>query len=205
MKNKNNTKIILILIVLLLSFSLVSAKNFFVSNSSNPTQNHFVINGTTGFVGIGITNPLSLLQIANDKWISSMNYANNNNINMFKVNEDDEIDIGATLNVGTFEFVEDSGLITFIDMPISATPSVGTSESYVFKIDETSILTIYSEADSSGGIQNERVGIGTINPSHELNVVGDVNITGTIIVGNGWTGNCINVSVLNGIINGCND
>ncbi len=34
---------------------------------------------------------------------------------------------------------------------------------------------------------------------------GNLDVTGIITSGNGWSGNCINVSVLNGIINGCND
>ena len=34
---------------------------------------------------------------------------------------------------------------------------------------------------------------------------GNMNITGNLSVGGGYTGNCINVSVTNGIITGCND
>ncbi len=154
-----------------------------VSNSTG-TLGLFV-NETFGYVGIGTSTPTTLLQLLNDKWISAKNNAGTGTVNMFKVNTNDEIEVGGTLNIGSFEFSEDSGLVTFVDMPVSATPASGTSESYVFKIDGENMLTIYSEADSSGGIQNKRIGIGTATPQNLLNVLGDANLTGDLWVGGG--------------------
>lgn len=99
----------------------------------------------------------NVLTTPNDRWITGMNYAGIALINMFKVNTDDEIDLGATLKAGSFVFSEDSGAVTAFDMSVSATPAAGVEESYSFKIDGDIILKIYAEADSAGGIQNEIV------------------------------------------------
>jgi hypothetical protein len=48
------------------------------------------------------------------------------------------------------------------------------------KIDGNNILSLYSEANGSGGIQNEGVGIGTSAPTEKLHVVGNVRVTGTL-------------------------
>jgi len=178
-KTKTFKTFIFILLVLTL-ISSVSAKNFIIYNSSDPTDAHFLVNGTTGYVGIGVNTPTSLLQIANDNWISAKNYAGTGTINMFKVNSANQIEVGAPLNIGSFEFTADSGLVTFVDMPVTSSASIGTSQSYVFKVDGENIFTVYSESDGAGGIQNKRIGIGTTTPTHALHVVGDVNITGTI-------------------------
>lgn len=58
---------------------------------------------------------------------------------------------------GTFETTTNPGNITFIDAPVDSTPAAGTEESYAFAVDGTDILTIYAEADGSGGIQNQAV------------------------------------------------
>jgi len=38
-----------------------------------------------------------------------------------------------------------------------------------------------------------------------INMSGDLIVTGNISSGNGYTGNCVNTTILNGIITGCND
>ena len=111
----------------------------------------------TGNVGIGTASPNTLLTLANNNWISYTNNAGDGYVNAFKVNSSDEIEVGATLVSGSLEFTEDSGLVTAIDMPVSATPTAGDEMSYVFKVDGTNIFKIYSEADSSGGIQNSGI------------------------------------------------
>lgn len=114
---------------------------------SNMAVEHPVV-GTTGiFSGI--------VSLANDVWTRAKNYAGTDFINMFKVNDDDEIEVGATLIVGTSEAVEDSGAITIFDMPVSSTPTAGDEMSATLKIDGDNILTIGAEADGSGGIQNK--------------------------------------------------
>lgn len=95
--------------------------------------------------------------IANDKWLSADNYAGSDVINQLKVNEDDEINIGGSLITGGMVAEVDSGAIVAMDMPVSATPAAGTEESYSYRVDGDTIMKVYAEADSAGGIQNPGV------------------------------------------------
>jgi hypothetical protein len=65
-----------------------------------------------------------------------------------------------TINRGTIGFDTDAGIVTWTDLPISATPAAGVIESYTASIDGNDVLTIYGEANGSGAAQNMRVGIG---------------------------------------------
>ena len=95
----------------------------------------------------------------NNTWISGVDNAGTGNVNTFKTNTSDEIEIGAAMNVGTFNITEDSGAVAWVDFPVSATPAAGTEESVLFSIDSNSLLKLYCEADGLGGVQNCRVGI----------------------------------------------
>lgn len=118
--------------------------------------------GTADDLEIGSTTPAqgtftnliveTVLRLLNDIWMEGENYAGSEWIKMFRVNTDDEIELGATLVSGSLEAVEDSGMITIFDMPVSATPLAGTEESVVFKIDGDNVLSIGAHADSSGGV-----------------------------------------------------
>jgi len=113
-----------------------------------------------GVEGIRITEDTSIeVMIAkNDSWLSELNYAGTDAVNMFKVNVDDEIDVGGTLVLGaSLEAAEDSGAVTAFDMPVSADPDVGTEESFTHKIDGNNVLTVGAFADSAGGVTGEFV------------------------------------------------
>jgi len=88
-----------------------------------------------------------------------------------------------TVYLGAMEFAEDSGEIAWIDMPITAESATGTVHSYTARIDSQNILTIYAEADGTGGIQNKRVGIATTTPEYTLDINGDLRVTATTTVG----------------------
>lgn len=187
MKYRSHKIILMVTAGILLSFSVASAKNFTIFNATNANIPYFSVNGTSGNVGIGITNPATLLQILNNGWISAKNNAGTGVVNMFKVNAFDQIEVGAPLNIGSFEFSPDSGLVTFVDMPVTAAAASGTIESYVFKLDGDNMLSIYAESNGVGGIKNKRVGIGRTNPSIELDVFGSGYFSGTV----GGTGLCM--------------
>jgi len=67
-----------------------------------------------------------------------------------------------TLAVGPIELDEDSGAVTLVNLPVSATPADNTEESYSFAIDSNPVLTVYGLADSSGGTDTHSI---TINGS----------------------------------------
>jgi len=81
-----------------------------------------------------------------------------------------ELEVYSNLYTGAIEFAEDAGLVTAMDMPVSATPADGTVEGYSFAVDGTDILTIYSEADSAGAVDTTRVGIGRTDPEEMLHI-----------------------------------
>jgi len=113
-----------------------------------------------GVEGIRITEDTSIeVMIAkNDSWLSELNFAGTDAVNMFKVNVDDEIEVGGTLVLGaSLEAAEDSGVVTAFDMPVSADPDVGTEESFTHKIDGNNVLTVGAFADSAGGVTGEFV------------------------------------------------
>lgn len=176
MRFRNQKIILLIGIGCLLVGSSVLAKNFTIYNATNVNLPYFSVNGTTGNVGIGLTSPTTPLQLLNNSWISAQNSLGTGTINMFKVNASNQIEVGAPLNIGSFEFSPDSGLVTFVDMPVTSAPAAGTSESYVFKVDGDNIMTIYSESNGLGGIQNKRIGIGTITPKGALDILGGLSM-----------------------------
>jgi len=156
-----------------------SSSDFLFEGGSDPDI-IFNVGAENRYIGIGIgtTSPDTLLTIANDNWISAKDSAGTSYVNMFKVNASDEIDIGATLNIGPMELEEDSGATTLVNLPVSSTPSDGDVESYGLSIDSNPVLTIYGLADGSGGSDTHRVGIGTATPQDDLHVQGNATITG---------------------------
>jgi len=62
-----------------------------------------------------------------------------------------------TLATGPIELEEDSGAVTVINLPVSATPADGDEESMSFAIDSNEVLKIYGEADSAGGADTFKV------------------------------------------------
>jgi hypothetical protein len=62
-RHKKQKLILMIGIGFFLSFSVASAKNFNIYNATNVNLPYFSVNGTTGNVGIGITNPSANLHL----------------------------------------------------------------------------------------------------------------------------------------------
>ena len=68
----------------------------------------------------------------------------------------DTASFGVDLELGNIEIEEDAGEIVLANMAVSDTPASGAPQSYSFQIDDTDIAKVYAEADSAGGIINER-------------------------------------------------
>jgi hypothetical protein len=117
----------------------------------------FVVDTVNSKVGIGTTSPDTLLQITNNDWFSAKDNAGTSYVNMLRTNTSDELEVGATLNTGPFEFEEDSGAITAMNMPVSSTSSDGDEMSMTMSIASNPILKIYGEANGTGGTDTHKV------------------------------------------------
>ena len=95
--------------------------------------------------------------LENDKWLKSKDYSGANFINILKVNEDNEVDVGAQMNIGSIEAEEDAGVISLFDMPVSSASADGTEMSATIRIDGNNILKIYAESDGAGGVDTFKV------------------------------------------------
>lgn len=97
------------------------------------------------------------VDMANDKYLKGKNYAGTEDVNIIKVNTDNEAEIGVTMNIGTIEVEDDAGAVTVIDMGVTSASADGTEMSYVVKIDGNNLLKIYTESDGAGGVDTFKV------------------------------------------------
>ncbi len=98
-------------------------------------------------------------------------------------NAGEKIVAGVDFEVGNITIDEDAGAVSLVAMSVSATPAAGTEESYAFQIDSSTIMKIYSEADSSGGITSPLVDItGSAAVSGNLTVADHLS-AGTTVLG----------------------
>lgn len=144
---------------------------------------------SSGYVGIGTTTPSSSLHMDSGTGSLSTGLSfGDGDSGLYEYSDDIlSFDLGGTelfrldginnkiipfvpIELGTIEIEEDSGQVTIVNMPVSSSPSSGDIMSYTFALDSEPIMTVYSEADGTGGIQNKRIGIGTIVPSASLHI-----------------------------------
>ena len=97
------------------------------------------------------------VDMANNKWLKSKDYAGTGYLNILKGNEGNEVDVGTQLNVGSIEAEEDSGAISLFDMAVSSASADGTEMSATIKIDGNNILKIYAESNGAGGADTFKV------------------------------------------------
>ena len=76
------------------------------------------------------------------------------------------------LQLGNINFDTDAGMISWVDMPVTASATAGTVMSYTGQLDGSPMFTVYGESDGAGGIQNRGVGVGTSTPVAMFSVQG---------------------------------
>ena len=74
------------------------------------------------------------------------------------------------LELGSLNFDTNAGTVSWMDMPVTSSATVGTVESYSAQLDGTALITAYSQSDGAGNIKLSAVGIGTTTPTARLTV-----------------------------------
>ena len=160
--------IVIVLVTLLVLFPSVLARSFVVYNTSDESHTYFVVNGTTGNVGIGTTIPNQNLVV-----IGTVNITQGLNVSGgIRVSELASCDTIDTDAYGNFKCGSDA------DTGGAATVTGGGTAGHISMWNDTQEINasvIYQ--DSSGN-----VGIGTTSPNEKLVVIGNTNISGTLNV-----------------------
>ena len=167
--------------------------NLNVGTSSLPA---FFVNSATSNVGVGTSTPWARFTvnglIAGDYFAMSTTTATSTVAGSFDVGSGSlkyDTNTGITsiqnANIGSFSFDSDAGQVSWADMPVTSNSASGTIESYTAQLGGNPMLTIYGESDGVGGIQNQRIGIGTTTPQYPFIVA---NANGAYLTtGGSWT------------------
>ncbi len=117
-----------------------------------------LIQPSGGMVALGTGTAYSLLTIANNNWITSVNAAGTGSDDILKVNSADQVQFGAAINVdGGLVFPTDGGLITASDLPLDSSATSGTSEGYFFRVASDNVLEVDGTSDGAGNTQSRNV------------------------------------------------
>lgn len=111
---------------------------------------------TTSLAGLSdttISTPQDndLLIYSGSSWINSPNLWTVENSGVTLVNPE------YNLILSTIEIPDDSGAVTLVDMAVTSGSTLGTENSYSFKLDGTNVMRIYSESDGAGSVTENSV------------------------------------------------
>jgi len=127
----------------------------FTTDGSGNIAWRVVISGTQTLTNLIVTG---FIQLSNNIWIKAVDFAGTGFVNMFRVNVSDEIEVGATLDIGGgIEAELNSGEVFLANFPVDGTPAAGTPMSWSIGIDSEVGLRVLGIADGIGGISNLHV------------------------------------------------
>ncbi|HBU06618.1 MAG TPA: hypothetical protein DEB09_00875, partial [Candidatus Magasanikbacteria bacterium] len=92
------------------------------------------------------------------------------------------------LELGALAFPDDAGMVSWVDLAVTASSTVGVTSSYSAQIDGNAMLTVYGVSDGNGGVSSTGVLINTTTiSSYKLDVDGSFRATGTTTLGSTLT------------------
>jgi len=118
---------------------------------------------TNSYLGINTDSPTASLDvngginIANDTYLTAYNAAGNALINLFKLNTNNQIEVGVPLNIGTIVLESNENNVDVIDMVVTSALTQSSEVSYVFRLDNEDVAKVYAESDGSGGVENKKL------------------------------------------------
>jgi hypothetical protein len=136
------------------------------SGSSSPSERVRIT--PSGNVGLGTTSPSTKFEVAGGTSTFANISVDDGAVSHSTSSGETSID---NIQLGAQTFDTNAGIVSWIDMPVTGSVATGTEESYTAQIDGQELLTIFSESDGSGGIQNEAVGVSTSSPAVSENLV----------------------------------
>lgn len=97
------------------------------------------------------------LKLDNSEWLKADDNAGTGEVNIIRSNSDDELDLGAALNIGQITSVDDAGAIVLCDLPVTTDSADGTEMSWTIKIGGVNVVKIYGEANGAGSVDTLKV------------------------------------------------
>ncbi|HSA08082.1 MAG TPA: hypothetical protein P5099_01810 [Candidatus Moranbacteria bacterium] len=154
-----------------LTVTPAAGSNFSVALSTTGdfvvNTNQFYVDTSVGKIGIGNASPSVALHIGTTA-------PTNLGATADSLMVSGGLEVAGSAYLGPMEFPTDSGAISWIDLPVSASAAANAAESYTARVGGTNILTVYGQALGSGGggivSGSGRIGIGTTTPSALLHL-----------------------------------
>ena len=151
--------------------TITSTNAFFTKigiNSSSP-------NAQLGITGSGTQKPLLITSSSGALFLSIDNLGNLSTQNGgFYYEASSSISYLASMQTGPLNSENNPGVIFGLNGLVTSLSPTGTPHGWLFGLNDTGILTVYTESAGGGSIKNKRVGVNSTTPFASLAVQGEV-------------------------------